>query len=821
MKTIKPIALMCIVMLCTSLFNMVTAMAPLTTNDCGCTNNVLTNPSFEDNDTFKGWTKSGSWDSNTTYDVCGSKAVVLRNAGSLSQDVQVMPGTVAKFAVWGGYHAKFGQTFNLIFLDIKGTALLTKSVAVDWDVDKAPSNGPILKKYNLEGTAPEGTVTVRVSATSGAGDWFKIDGACLQLTAPVVNCNCDDNVLKNAGFEDDLTSWQKTSAGVNTDWKVCGNKAGVVNGTGNLYQDIAVIPGTKVDYSVYGGYHNPAGQVFKLSFYKTGSNTPLSTKSVAVDWNVDDRAPGQPKLKQYFLSAEAPANTNFVRIEAASSGDYLKVDAACVRLTVPPVSCCTTNMLSNGSFEDFTTVSNRKVPTNWKYSEGANFSWDGGYPVCGNQNGLLTGSGSFYQDVLITGGSTATLSVWGGYHAKSAHTFKLQFVMPDGTVKEGVSKLLDKSVDDFPRTSNTGMTQYTLTAVAPAGAKYVRVFGSATGDYFKVDAACLTISVPVCETCNDNKLLNPNFENGTADWTKVVGSFETSEDYVVCGTKSGKLVGKSTIAQEKAADPGSSVTFSIYAGVNVVNGQKLRLRFLNTDRGEISIKETLVTKIYSAATVGLAKYTVSERAPQNTKYVSVELVSNGETFIFDLGCLSIVGGTPLPVTLTEFGVKKEGNSASLVWKTTMETNSKEFEVQHSLNGKQWEILGVVAAEGESSVIKTYSYTHTTPSNGSNLYRLRMIDNDLTFAYSRIVTESFVTEESAVLYPNPSSNFMKLKSGVEKIASIQIYDVRGIKVRDFTPGSNDIDISSLDQGTYIVTFKQLSGLVTKQRIQVVR
>ena len=845
MKTFKSIIALCIVLLCISVkpvlaFNDLEAekiieneaalsSSPTTTTrpkgDCAtCTTNVLINPSFEDKDHFNGWTKSTGWGIDGTYAVCGDDAAVLQNKGSIYQDVQVVPNTEVTFSIWGGYHKAKSQTFKLSFLDSDKNVITStiQSKAVDWNVDTAPSNVPILKKYSFTGTAPANAVFVRAEATSADGDWFKVDGACMTLKAPAVSCSCDGNVLKNASFEDGNTaSWTTTGTwNSNTYYDICGEKAQVLTGAGSIYQDILVNPGTFVNFSMFGGYHKEKGQKFKLSFYN--GNNLLTSTSVDVDWDVDIVPSGQPILKKYTLNGTAPANTTKVRVEATSgSGDYFKIDGGCVQLTVPPVACCTANMLKNGSFEDYTTVGSKKVPAGWESTNGS-FTWDDAYAVCGSKNGLVSGAGSFWQDVRIAGGSSATLTIWGGYHNQNAQTFKLQFVMSDGTtIVQGDSKTLNKSVETFPKTSNAGLTQYTLTATAPAGAKYVRVFGSSNGDFLKVDAACLTISVPVCETCNDNKLLNPSFETGTGDWTKIAGSFETSEDYVVCGTKSGKLINKSTIAQEKSADPGSSVTFSIYAGVNVVNGQKLRLRFLNADRGEISIKETAVTKIYSAATVGLQKYTVAERAPQNTRYVSVELVSNGDTFIFDLGCLSMIGGTPLPVTLTEFGVKKEGNAASLVWKTTMETNSKEFEVQHSLNGKQWEILGVVAAEGESNVIKTYSYTHTNPSNGSNLYRLRMIDNDLTFAYSRIVSEDFITEESAVLYPNPSSNFMKLKSGVEKIASIQIYDVRGIKVRDFVPGSNDIDISSLDQGTYIVTFKQISGLVTKQRIQVVR
>lgn len=683
MKSFKNFAALCMALLCASVnpvlaFNIanidksnedISSLGSTSTTtrpkaDCStCNTNVLINPSFEDNDHFNGWTKSSGWGIDGTYAVCGDDAAVLQNNGSIYQDVQVVPNTEVSFSIWGGYHKAKSQTFKLSFLDADKKVITStiQSKVVDWDVDTAPSNVPILKKYSFTGTAPANAVFVRAEATAAEGDWFKVDGACMTLKAPAVECSCDGNVLKNPSFEDGTTnSWTKSGTwNANNYYVTCGDKAQVLTGAGNIYQEVAVVPGAFVNFSMFGGYHKERGQKFKLSFYN--GSTLLASTSVDVDWDVDLVPSGQPILKKYTLNGTAPANTKTVRVEAIS----------------------------------------------------------------------------------------------------------------------------------------------------------------ASGDYFKIDGACLTVTVPVCETCNDNKMTDPSFEAGTGEWTKTGGTFETAYEYVVCGSKSGKVTGKSTLSLEKSADPAATVTFSIYAGVSAVNGQKLRLRFLNIDRGEISTKETPVTKIYSAAAVGLQKFTVSERAPQNTRFVSVELVSNGETLIFDLGCLSITSGTPLPVTLTEFAVKKEGNSASLVWATTMETNSKEFEVQHSLNGKQWEILGVVVAQGESNIIKSYSFSHAAPANGNNLYRLRMIDQDLTFAYSRIVNENFVTEESAVLYPNPSSNFMKLKTGVEKIASIQIYDVKGMKVKDFSPSGSDIDISSLAQGTYIVTFKQKSGLVTKQRIQVVR
>ena len=57
---------------------------------------------------------------------------------------------------------------------------------------------------------------------------------------------------------------------------------------------------------------------------------------------------------------------------------------------------------------------------------------------------------------------------------------------------------------------------------------------------------------------------------------------------------------------------------------------------------------------------------------------------------------NIVSGTeiPLPVTLTSFNVKKEGQSAFMSWSTTMETNSDRFEIENSKEGKNWNLIPI-------------------------------------------------------------------------------------------------------------------------------
>ncbi|WP_146202213.1 hypothetical protein [Dyadobacter jejuensis] len=107
---------------------------------------------------------------------------------------------------------------------------------------------------------------------------------------------------------------------------------------------------------------------------------------------------------------------------------------------------------------------------------------------------------------------------------------------------------------------------------------------------------------------------------------------------------------------------------------------------------------------------------------------------------------------PLPVTLISFTATKvsggaERSTALLIWQTSSEVNSDRFDIERSQDGKKWSSIGNVAAGGDKSSNTNYSFIDKTPTYdrtrpGENLYRLKMIDKDGTFAYSRIQSLDF-------------------------------------------------------------------------------
>nr|WP_090374452.1 FG-GAP-like repeat-containing protein [Dyadobacter sp. SG02]SEI59214.1 Por secretion system C-terminal sorting domain-containing protein [Dyadobacter sp. SG02] len=174
---------------------------------------------------------------------------------------------------------------------------------------------------------------------------------------------------------------------------------------------------------------------------------------------------------------------------------------------------------------------------------------------------------------------------------------------------------------------------------------------------------------------------------------------------------------------------------------------------------------------------------------------------------------------PMPVTLVHFEAVKESGAVKLVWSTSEESNSSHFEINRSNDGKNWVTLGRVAASGESKQVVDYRFDDAEPAAGMNYYRLKMVDFDETFAYSRIREAAFGAKEQLVLYPNPVQNelYIKGKSG----SSAEVWDAAGrLRLR----GNLDhgrMNVQSLPAGVYQLRVQGIDGQEEVRRFVIVR
>lgn len=161
---------------------------------------------------------------------------------------------------------------------------------------------------------------------------------------------------------------------------------------------------------------------------------------------------------------------------------------------------------------------------------------------------------------------------------------------------------------------------------------------------------------------------------------------------------------------------------------------------------------------------------------------------------------------PLPVTLASFNVEKQEKTALLSWTTSSEVNSVSFDIQRSANGENWTDIGLVATESSSKALKSYEFKDLSPLEGQNLYRLKMVDLDGSFAYSRIQSIAFTDLANISAYPNPARELTTVrvsKSYVGSEANLINTSGRQLGRIRILQETFDVDLSSYAPGIYFL------------------
>ncbi len=171
-----------------------------------------------------------------------------------------------------------------------------------------------------------------------------------------------------------------------------------------------------------------------------------------------------------------------------------------------------------------------------------------------------------------------------------------------------------------------------------------------------------------------------------------------------------------------------------------------------------------------------------------------------------------LGGTcsvEVPVELMSFTVTKTSRrSAQLDWITASETDNKGFEVQRSINGRNFDVIGFVNGQGTSSEVNRYSFVDRNPGKGTNYYRLRQLDFNGNYEYTQVKTINF-DGLTLRLIPNIVKDVIRIELGetILQDATIEIFDVVGRNVYSGALNRNttfsSINVSNLSAGQYFV------------------
>ena len=163
---------------------------------------------------------------------------------------------------------------------------------------------------------------------------------------------------------------------------------------------------------------------------------------------------------------------------------------------------------------------------------------------------------------------------------------------------------------------------------------------------------------------------------------------------------------------------------------------------------------------------------------------------------------------PLVIKLGKIAAVNLGNDNRVDWNTVSEEVSDRFELEHSVDGRNFEKIADVKAIGEPS---TYSYLDKNAVKGINYYRLKMIDITNEFAYSPVVSAIVKGENVFVVeaFPNPVKDLLYIRTtGTQGMnAQIHITDISGKLLQQKTVNSNatEIDMKPFASGVYFIKY----------------
>jgi hypothetical protein len=168
----------------------------------------------------------------------------------------------------------------------------------------------------------------------------------------------------------------------------------------------------------------------------------------------------------------------------------------------------------------------------------------------------------------------------------------------------------------------------------------------------------------------------------------------------------------------------------------------------------------------------------------------------------------------LPLQIVHFGGVLSDRTANLVWKVENESEIKEYQLERSVDGRQFETIATVKATNPADKVYNYKDDLSAYVHPRVYYRLRQVNRAGEVYLSNII--SFVLEASSSsklsVYPVPFRTVinLKLKSVIKDEVMVTLFDMGGqvILRKKFSAdiGLNTYSIpmeKKISDGTYIL------------------
>lgn len=262
-----------------------------------------------------------------------------------------------------------------------------------------------------------------------------------------------------------------------------------------------------------------------------------------------------------------------------------------------------------------------------------------------------------------------------------------------------------------------------------------------------------------------------------------------------------------------------------FDGINntslLMPGQNLKNKVLaNSDyyfKVQVSCRATNLAPATIYLNSAIARADIGASSANSIVSVS-DSSNNGDSTLVDPnknGNAGDVGeNVPTPFSLTVLPVRfinaaatlLNQNNALVKWQvaTPME-NATSFIVEFSTNGRTWAQAGQLTINDLNK--GSWQFTHTGIPTGNLYYRIKQIDRDGSFTYSRIVLLKNKANGGYVIYPNPANTFISVSTGYDAVnkATLQLFDATGrlLVNKIITSSNEEISTVHYPDGAYML------------------
>jgi hypothetical protein len=272
--------------------------------------------------------------------------------------------------------------------------------------------------------------------------------------------------------------------------------------------------------------------------------------------------------------------------------------------------------------------------------------------------------------------------------------------------------------------------------------------------------------------------------------------------------------GSNTVKEFVEIGMGTGATAAYVAGspgIAMTQTAPGTFRGINTDGNSASGVDTSAKQyMFTVTNTNVSSYTLNMGMETTTGASSTRLYS---VYMKDF---SYAEAIPLPVKLASFTASLSNAKVKLNWKTVEELNSSHFDVERSVDGKNYKSIGIVFSFGNSNAANYYSLPDniSTLADGMIYYRLKNVDIDGKFTYSdvRVIRKSSQAkvDASIVAFPNPVVNELRVtvpENWQGKEVYFNVYNMNGSilhSVRNGNAGQTEtISTVNLGKGVYIL------------------